>query len=185
MLKSMINRKYQLRMKDMEDFYCILYFAVTGILGFIAGRLIPKKWFRYDAPPYRCLPFEKEGAIYNKLKIKAWQNKVPDMSRIFPRLMPPKRLDPKADAAALRVMLQETCAAEFIHSALCITGLGCFFIRGSRYKGLFYILYVLLLNLPFIIIQRYNRPRLAKLLRRYENHIPTEQSQRSESPCAC
>ena len=165
----------------MEIFRCLIYFAIIGVLSFVIGRMMPKRWFRYDAIPYRSARFEKEGAIYNKLNIKSWQNKVPDMSRIFPKLMPAKRLGSKTDAETLKTMLQETCIAELTHGVLCFTGLHFVSIwQGAG--GIVLAVLNMLGNLPFILIQRYNRPRLAKLLRRYE---AAERTQRSKDPCAC
>lgn len=165
----------------MEIVRCLIYFAITGVLSFVIGRMLPKRWFRYDAIPYRSARFEKEGAIYNKLNIKSWQNKVPDMSRIFPKMMPAKRLGSKTDAGTLKTMLQETCIAELTHGVLCFTGLHFVSIwQGAG--GTVLAVLNMLGNLPFILIQRYNRPRLAKLLRRYE---AAERTQRSKDPCAC
>lgn len=151
----------------MGFFRCMVYFAVTGAMGFVAGRLVPKHWFRYDARPYRCARFEKDGAIYHKLHIRSWQNRVPDMSRIVPGWMPAKKLSGKADANTLRLMLQETCVAEWVHGLLCFTGLYTVFLWHGA-GGIVLAVLNILGNLPFILIQRYNRPRLAGLLRRLE-----------------
>lgn len=147
----------------MKDFlYCILYFIVTGILGFILGRILPASLFHYDEFPYRCATFERGGALYDKLHIRKWQNKVPDMSKILPWAMPTKKLD-RHNRTKLLIMIRETCIAEFIHIILCITGLGCLFIWKNPFCIILYLLYVLVFNIPFVIIQRYNRPRLLHL----------------------
>lgn len=145
-----------------EVLYCIIYFIVTGVLSFILGRLLPKTLFHYDEFPYRCAKFERGGALYDKLNIQKWQNKVPDMSKILPWAMPAKKMY-KITNLKLLLMIRETCVAEFIHLMLCITGLGCFFIWKNPFCILLYLLYVLIFNIPFIIIQRYNRPRLLHL----------------------
>ena len=165
----------------MEFVHCLVYFAFTSALGFVVGRLLPKHWFRYDAIPYRSASFEKEGAVYNRLGIKKWQNKLPDMSRIFPGLMPAKRLGAKTDATQLTAMLQETCVAELVHGLLCFAGLR-FLSLWRGVGGVVLTVLNILGNLPFILIQRYNRPRLAKLLRRYE---AAERTQRSKDSCTC
>ncbi len=137
---------------------CISYLSLTGLTMFILGRLLPKQWFRGDLFPYRSFAFEKRGTIYNRLHIKAWQSKVPDMSRILPNLMPGKRLS--ADyREQLPRMVQETCIAELTHFVLCLTGLYCMKLwRGMG--GFILSILNLLGNAVFIIIQRYNRPRL-------------------------
>lgn len=86
-----------------------------------------------------------------------------DMSRILPFLMPSKKLPRMADASQLCQMLQETCIAELVHALLCVAGVGAVFIWRGIGGWLFFILYAFG-NLPFIIIQRYNRPKLMRLL---------------------
>ena len=149
----------------MEFLKCVCYLAVTGIAAFFAGRIVPKKWFRADAFPYKSYPFEKEGKIYDKLRIRSWQSRVPDMSRILPGLIPAKKMT--ADyQSRLPQMIQETCVAEMTHFLLCLTGLYCLVLWPGAGGVVLTLLYIVLGNLPFILIQRYNRPRFLKLWRR-------------------
>ena len=53
--------------------------------------------------------------------------------------------------------------AEFIHVLLSILGFGAVFIWPGVWGWVIAIVYFLGGNLPFIIIQRYNRPRLQRL----------------------
>ena len=146
----------------MRFWICCGYYGFIGLLFFIIGRILPKKWFDYNAFPYKTLACEKGGKIYEKIAINRWQSKVPDMSRVFPRLMPQKRMM-ATDADTLLLMIRETCIAEFIHTILSACGLfGMYILPGSR-GAIFYAAYFLLGNLPFILIQRYNRPRLVRL----------------------
>ncbi len=142
---------------------CFCYLIATGVVAFFIGRLLPKKWFRADFFPYRSYSFEKCGHIYEKLKVRYWQNKVPDMSKILPMWIPAKNL--RGDyKKRLPRMLQETCIAEMIHTVLCVTGLYCLKLYPGIGGVIVLVLYVLIFNLPFIIIQRYNRPRLIKIM---------------------
>lgn len=146
---------------------CAIYAAVLGVLSFAAGRLVPKKWFHSDRFPFRCS--EKEKKLYAALRVKDWQSKVPDMSRLFKRIMPAKRIN--ADTLSdLPRMLQETCVAEATHSILSVLGLGCLWLWKGIGGVLFSAVYILLGNVPFVIIQRYNRPRLQKLMERRRRH---------------
>lgn len=145
---------------------CVKYLALTGAISFIAGRLLPKKWFRPIQFPYKLYRFEQDGRLYEKLRIKSWHRKLPDMSCLFPKLMPPKRFNVH-DEYRLPDMIRETCVAELIHRLLCISGLYCIEIwQGSGGK----ILSVLniLGNIPFVLAQRYNRPRLVRLMKNAE-----------------
>ncbi len=144
---------------------CIIYLSLTGALGFVVGRLSSRyHHFNPDAFPYRTFSFEKDGEIYEKLGIKSWQGKVPDMSRIVPSLIPSKNMSGTLSAKKLSIMLQETCVAEFVHYLLCLSGLyGCFHFLRPAAAVIVYILY-LFTNVPCMIIQRYNRPRLKRVL---------------------
>lgn len=146
---------------------CILYAAAIGVGSFILGRLLPHKLFSPDHPPFRCLSFEDGGKIYNRIfKVKKWQNRLPDMSRIFPFLMQEKKVKGSFQRD-LPAMISETCIAEWIHGLLCILALPCIFIWPGPGGLCFTILYILG-NLPFMIIQRYNRPRLTAIQRRLQ-----------------
>lgn len=144
---------------------CVLYLACIGILSFVVGRLLPKRWFDPQAFPWRSFPFERDGALYRRLAIHKWQSRIPDMSRLFPGLMPRKALLEKPTASRLELMVQETCVAECIHGVLCLCGLPCLWLWPGAGGITVTVLYVLG-NLPFILVQRYNRPRLQRLQQR-------------------
>jgi len=161
---------------------CFWYFIITGVIAFFVGRLLPKKWFRADMFPYRSYKFEQEGRIYDKLNIRKWQNKVPDMSKILPFMMPAKNLSGNFRERLPR-MLQETCVAELIHTLNCFAGLYCLKLYPGIGGVIILILYITLFNLPFIIIQRYNRPRLQRLHNRVKE---TEMTVKGEAVvCEC
>lgn len=162
---------------------CFWYLIITGVIAFFVGRLLPKKWFRPDLFPYRSYKFEQDGRIYDKLNIRKWQNKVPDMSRILPKWMPAKNLSGNYRERLPR-MLQETCVAELIHSALCITGLHCIKLWPGLGGVVIVILYTVFFNLPFVIIQRYNRPRLMKLTQRVQE-ANKKQAEGELPSCVC
>ena len=145
----------------MKFLHCALYLAATGAAAFLLGRLLPKRWFCGDAFPYRCSP--KEQNLFRALRVKEWQSRVPDMSRILPGLMPAKKLTAETFSDLPR-MIQETCVAELIHTLLSVTGLACLAIWPGVGGIAVTVVYILLGNLPFIIIQWYNRPRLQRIL---------------------
>ena len=129
---------------------------------------------------FRSHPFEKDGKIYERLHVRRWQQILPDMSRILPGVMPRKKLTGNY-AETLPRMLQETSIAEFIHVLLCVTGLYSMRIWPGAGGVTVYLLYVILFNLPYIVIQRYNRPRLLKLYRKVQK---TSQGRSADVLCA-
>ena len=91
---------------------------------------------------------------------------VPDMSRVMDDMIP-KKLHAGMTAEDVRVLIRETCVAEHVHFMLCVV-----FLFVSRFwednTWIFVWGIYAVCNLPFIIIQRYNRPMLVRLLRRME-----------------
>lgn len=140
-----------------------IYLAGMSILGFIAGRIFPHGWLDESKFPFRSFSFEKNGKIYEKIGIRKWQNRIPDMSKVFPALMPTKKLDGNL-AQKLPVMIKETCIAELTHVFLGIVGLVCPF--QWKWPGVWLLTcFYVVGNVPFILVQRYNRPRQMHLLR--------------------
>ena len=165
----------------MKNFFdCCIYLTIIGIAGFFLGRILPKTWFFYDRFPYLPFAFEQNGQVYAILGVRRWKERFPDMSTILPAVMPSKSLPQRATTAQLTLMLQETCVAELIHLLLCIAGLRCLCIWAGA-GGLLVSLLNILGNLPYIIIQRYNRPRLARLLAATEGKT----HRKEESLCEC
>ena len=68
---------------------CCVYYAALGAVSFFIGRLLPKEWFHADRFPYRCAPWEAK--LYRVLRVHDWQDKVPDMSKIVPKLIPAEK----------------------------------------------------------------------------------------------
>ena len=150
----------------MKLWRCVLWLIVSGLTGFFLGRIFPKRWFHFYRFPYRPYRFERDGRLYEKLRIKSWHRKLPDMSRVFPMLMPPKKII-SHDVSTISTMLRETCVAEVIHGLLCISGLYCTVLWQGTGGKIVAVLNIIG-NLPFIMAQRYNRPRLLRLLKHKE-----------------
>lgn len=152
---------------------CLVYMAVLGVVSFVLGRLVPKRWFHAERWPWRCAAWETK--LWTLLRVKRWQARVPDMSSLLPHLMPEKKLT-RETCADLPRMLEETCVAEGTHALLCLAGLYMLRLWPGTGGAVLTLAYILPGNLPFIIIQRYNRPRLQRLLARREQHQKQQQS---------
>lgn len=150
----------------MKLIYCLVYLGALGILSQIVGMCLPRRLFTGEGFLFRCRPWEKGGKVYEKLGIKKWKTKLPDMSKII-KQMRPKSIKTAFTGEIARAMLQETCVAELIHLLLALFGFPCIFIwRG--WGVLAWVLYALG-NVPFILIQRYNRPRYASLIKAFDS----------------
>jgi len=151
----------------MEFVKCCSYLAVIGVAAFFLGRLFAGARFRADRFPFRRYAFEESGAFYRKIRIRFWQGRLPDMSRLLPSLMPPKRMDRSETSGQLERMIRETCIAESTHVLLCVMGLRCLQIWPGTGGRVLCALYAAG-NFLFILVQRYNRPRLVRLHSRME-----------------
>ena len=147
----------------------VLYIALLGILSQAVGSLLPRRLFHADRFPFHTFSWENEGRIYQRLKIRRWKDRVPDMSRIMKNMVR-KKLPVGSPSSHMDLLVQETCVAELIHEILIVLGLFLLHIWPGIGGWLVYLLYVLLGNLPFIIIQRYNRPRLIRLAAKTRRH---------------
>lgn len=163
----------------MNFIRCLFFLAVLSFSSFLLGRALPKHWFWHDSLFFRVAPFERDGVLYHKIAIRKWKNKLPDMSVLFYRWMPSKELSKQMTAEQVTIMIQETCVAEFIHVLLGVLGFFCVTIWKSWCGWLVAFLF-LIGNIPFCLVQRYNRPKLVKLLRWLQRREPegdyTEQS---------
>lgn len=139
----------------------VLYIGALGILAHYIGEALPRRWFRFRAFPFQPFWCEKSGRLYHFLRVRQWKDHLPDMSRIM-RDMVPKRLSGRPTSQQLYALVRETCVAETVHRVLGILFLGIYFFYKNT-DGIIVTLLTLLLNLPYIIIQRYNRPKLLKL----------------------
>ena len=146
-----------------ECIICLFYAAGLGVVSFFLGRLLPKRWLHPDKFPFRTYAWEDQ--LWRALQIRKWQAKMPDMSRLFKKLMPEKRLTQNT-AQDLPLMIQETCVAELTHGLLCFAGLALLKIWRGPGGVILCVIYIVFGNLPFLLIQRYNRPRLQRLLAR-------------------
>lgn len=146
---------------------CLVYLALLSFSSFLLGRILPKSWFRYNLFPFKDFKFEKSGKIYLSTGVKKWKSKVPDMSIIMSFLIPSKKLPQTLTSESVKAMLTENCIAEWIHYLLAVLGFGCVFIWENIGGWIVSALYAIG-NLPYIIIQRYNRPKIVKLLKSIE-----------------
>lgn len=149
----------------MNFLYALLYIAALGILSHFVGQALPRAWFSAERFPYRAAEWENGGKVYEKLGIKRWKDFLPDMSRIMPDMVE-KKMTKQNREQGMGVLIAETCVAECVHFWLIILSLGIFVFWRGGWAVVFWLVYNILGNVPFMIIQRYNRPRLVLLEQR-------------------
>lgn len=152
-------------MKFIKSF---LYVSALGIAAHFVGEAFDRERFDENAYPFACRRWEQGGKIYRRLGIRQWKDKMPDMSRIMPDMFP-KKLTDATSPQMVRRLIKETCVAEFIHNCLSILFfIGIWLIYDCSLKGFALGGFAVLCNLPYVIIQRYNRPMLVRYLEKLE-----------------
>lgn len=107
--------------------------------------------------------WEKNGQFYTRfLKIKKWKDKLPQYTAkggfSKKNLISASMLDKKY----IEMFIGETCRGEWNHLVCCFYFVIAFIINPINYAMIFSLL-VIIGNIPFIAIQRYNRIRLLKV----------------------
>ncbi len=120
----------------------------------------PRSWL------YRQRVWEKRGRAYKALlKVKKWKRLLPDGAAVFKRGFRKKRLTGR-HPAYIQTFILETCRAELTHWVI-LAWSPIFFIWNEWWIGLIMVGYGLVVNMPCIVAQRYNRIRLNRMHARY------------------
>lgn len=125
-------------------------------------RILPSNFFSSNKFIYKPRKWEKNGNFYVRvLKIKKWKDKLPQF--VAKEGFSKKNLNTSdISKEYLERFILETCRAEWNHLMCCMYGVVSFFINYQFYAILFSIIPIAA-NLPFLVIQRFNRLRLVKL----------------------
>lgn len=116
----------------------------------------PESWF------YKERKCEKGGRTYQRiLRIKTWKGLLPDGAALIKNRFRKKHLG-TPDALYVRRFIAETCRAEFIHWGIFIFS-PIFLLWNEWWIGLIMIAYGIVVNVPCIVTQRYNRIRLKRI----------------------
>jgi glycosyl-4,4'-diaponeurosporenoate acyltransferase len=150
----------------MSLLYSLLYVAFLGIASHVIGEALPRRWFSRKKFPFHPWKWERDGRFYEKFHIRAWKDRLPDKSRRCRRMIP-KRLGTDFSSERVHRLILETCVAEAVHGCLCLAAFPICFLWENA-MGIVLTWIYIFCNLPFIMIQRYNRPALVALAERLE-----------------
>lgn len=145
----------------------VIIAVLGGFTFFLIGQSLPRRWFDPGAFIYRSRKWEKGGRIYERVYVRKWKDIVPDMSRIVPGVVK-KKAALATDTKSMRRLIKETCVAELVHWLLILFITPMIFRAMRGFGGFIAAVIYIIGNLVFIIIQRYNRPRLVTLYKRME-----------------
>ena len=140
--------------------------GILGILAYFIGESIPRSVYDPYRFPFKTYAWEKDGRVYEKFGIKWRKAHAIDMSKFMKRSFP-KQNTVTRDPARLRRLVQEMCNAEAVHWVLTfLSPLFALLIEG--WWGIAIAIGYALANLNDVMIQRYNRPRILKILERLD-----------------
>ncbi|MFW5827555.1 MAG: hypothetical protein ACOCU4_05665 [Alkalispirochaeta sp.] len=143
--------------------------AVIQIGSGYVAHILPVAWLATDNGLFRSRSFEREGRLYRRVfLVHRWKRYLPEGGAVFAGGMSKRHLalDSVEDRdTALRRFIAETRRAELSHWLPVLFSFTFFLWNESRI-ALWMPAIGFLGNLPFIIVQRTNRPRLQNLLKR-------------------
>ena len=149
---------------------CFIVWPVLQVAAALICLYLPDRYFSPDSLFFRAHRFEKEGRIYDSVfRVSRWKHLLPDGGAILKKRGFRKQNLDSFSKENLNRFLVESARGELTHWLAILP----FWIFGffTPPQVIWYMLaYTLLINLPCIIAQRYNRPRIKKLLKRISSH---------------
>lgn len=128
--------------------------------GYLAHRL-PVRWLG-DRWWFRPRPWETERFYRRVLRIGRWKDRLPEAGALFAGGVS-KRQVTAAEGGGLERFVVETRRAEVGHTLCALCG-PVFVLWNPPAAAVLLVAYGVLVNAPFVAIQRYNRMRAARVL---------------------
>ncbi len=132
------------------------HFAMRLLVGAVVDKAVQggldyrRKWFREK---------KWEKGLFKAIRIKTWKNHIPTFA--------PAQFD--VQALSMEEIVKSTCRAEVVHEMIMVLSfVPIVFAVWFEELAVFVITSVIaaLVDLVFVLLQRYNRPRLVKILER-------------------
>lgn len=156
---------------DMPTWYALvgavanftIVFSIDIVISTVIHAL-PEKWFEPKRVDYKLSKGKK--TFLKIIGVKHWKNSVPDMGKLCD--INRKELQSTTDIKYIKKFLRETNYAEIIHISMALGGFLILLIWPSKELlnfSLPFAIFNFFMNMPSLIIQTYNRPRLYTLYR--------------------
>lgn len=135
--------------------------GLSVLVGWVAQRL-PAPLVEQDGRLTRLRPWERHGAVYERLGVRRWKDRLPEAGAAL-RGGVAKRTLPGRGTEELRRFAAETRRAELVHWALPVaTPLFALWNPPAVLAG--QAVYAVAANAPCLVVQRYNRGRVQRIL---------------------
>lgn len=153
---------FKLTQNDIAQIFYITFmtfsyhFIMRLVVGLGIGK-VRKKDFDYNAKWFRPKSFEKK--LYKVLRVKKWKSHIPAWS--------PESFETKHHT--LPEIANSMCGAEVVHEIIIVLSfMPILFSLRYGVPAVFIITSILAasVDMIFVIVQRYNRPRIVKIINR-------------------
>jgi glycosyl-4,4'-diaponeurosporenoate acyltransferase len=157
--------------------------AIVDVIAWVCFHLsigywcskVPISYFNPQSPLYLTKPWERGGEIYDKLfHVRSWKKLIPSGAKVYAGAFEIKNL-PSFNFDYVDRWLKESCRAEFCHWIMILPGI-LFFFWNSIEGAWWMMAYAVANNMVPIIMQRYNRPRVRRLLNQIQRNRLSEWS---------
>ena len=145
----------------IEGWSLVLIIILTQFIASYLVNLLSYRSLMKIYPSFKSRKWEKNGNIYQKIfHVKGWKEYIPSIGSFDKKNIEKAKITPDFVAQ----YLLEGLRAELCHLYAFIFALLLLLITATK-AWFFIIIYTIFLNVPCMIIQRYNRPRFERILR--------------------
>lgn len=140
--------------------YHSVYWSVTQLSLSHLFTKVPRSFFATHHQWFQTFSFEKEGELWNRLfLINKWKMYIPEGEWLNKNIYNKRVLKPLTQENIYKMII-EMRRAELVHWLSILPVI--VFVKAPKCIKTINILYALLTNVPIILTQRYNRPRLER-----------------------
>lgn len=142
-----------------------LVWLLIGLASGLGAKSLSGAFLTRDTWLTRPRRFERGGRFYQRrLRIRSWKDLLPEAGRLLGGDHSKAQLG-SPDTESLERFVSETRRAEYVHWANVGAG-PWFFLVLPPWGGAVMTAFGAVVHLPFVCIQRYNRPRFQRLIDR-------------------
>jgi glycosyl-4,4'-diaponeurosporenoate acyltransferase len=144
---------------------CAVWAGWSAVVGYACHRIPAARLERASGALLgRPWPFEEDGRCYERLGIRRWKDRLPEAGAVFRGGISKRRLHGRGQAA-LRTLLVESRRAELVHWLVPLAT-PVFALWNPPHLLAAMAAYAVGANVPCLLVLRYNRCRLERILAR-------------------